>query len=350
MESATSIPSEMKTNVLLTRMSMEVRNAPVPAVPPGGMLIKVRSSAICGSDVIKIRHTRSAENRVIGHEIAGDVVLVDPDGVLPFAAGDRVVVGHVHVPCGHCTYCRKGSPAMCRQFKKTRIQPGGYAEWVAVSGDHMAHTIMKIPESVSYDQATFVDPLACCIRAVNLSATRALDRVMVVGAGIMGVLFIQLLHQLGVEVFVLDISDYRLEKAKGYGADHVFNPARDDFASETLRLTNGEGVDTVMLTVTTQQTLDQSLEYLRDGGAIMIFGGPVDDKPLNLSFYDIFRREIRILGSYSATLADMGESLRWIESGKIDVQSMITGETDLAGILPTIEKMDDKVYKVIVKP
>lgn len=345
-----SLPAEINVNVLTGPLEMEVRKQPLPTIPAGGMLIKVASTGICGSDVIKIRNTRSADARVIGHEIAGDVVALAPDAALPFEIGDRVVVGHVHVPCGHCTYCQHGNPSMCHTFKKTNIDPGGYAEYIAVSPDHAAHTILPIPENVSYDEATFVDPVGCVLHAIDLSAIRPNDRVAVVGVGLMGLLFTSILSQIGVDVFAFDISDARLEKARKYGAKHVYNTASVDPVEDVLRQTNGEGVDVVALTIVLQDTVDRTFAMIRDGGRICTFAGPVGSEPMKMDFYSFFRRELSMVSSYSATMTDMGAAMRWISSGKVPVAEFITGSCDLSGILDAVKGLDEHSYKVMVHP
>ncbi|MBN2556333.1 MAG: alcohol dehydrogenase catalytic domain-containing protein [Anaerolineales bacterium] len=345
-----SIPEVMKVNLLTAPLEMEMREQPVPAIPAGGMLIKVASTGICGSDVIKIRNTRSAEPRVIGHEVAGEVAAIAPGAALPFDIGDRVVVGHVHVPCGHCMYCQHGNPSMCLTFKETHIEPGGYAEYIAVTPDHAAHTILPIPDHVSFDEATFVDPVGCVLHAIDLSAIRPNDRVAVIGVGLMGLLFTTVLSKLSVETFAFDISDARLNQAVKYGADHTFNTAGGDPHNEVMRLTENEGVDVVILTFVMQETINRTFDIIRDGGRICTFAGPVSAEPMSMDFYNFFRRELSMVSSYSATMMDMGAAMRWIASGKVPVADFITGSCDLEGILPAVKAMDEHSYKVMVHP
>jgi L-iditol 2-dehydrogenase len=339
----------MKAAYLSGIMKIDVLETPIPPVPPGGMLVKVVSTGLCGSDLNRIRFTSATEPRVIGHEIAGDVAAVD-ESVTQFKVGDRVAIGHVHVPCMHCVYCRHGSPAMCRQFKETKVVPGGYAEYVAVSPDHIAHTIIKIPEHVSYAAATFVDPLACCIRALDTAGIRPFDRVVIVGAGIMGLLFVQLLRELQAESWVFDISDYRLEMAKAFGANHVFNSKEGNTPDKVLSLTNGEGADIVLVTFITQATLDDAMQYVRDGGKLCVFAPPNKDPEYKLDFFSFFRRELKMFSTYSFFLEHLEMSMLYIATKKIDVESMITGTTNLEGMLSAVAAMDDRQIKLIVSP
>ncbi len=347
---AEKTPKMMKANLLRSQATMEVVELPVPECPPAGMIIRARSVGICGSDVIKVKNTVSTEPRVIGHEIAGEVYQLDPRAAYTFKPGDRVAVGHVHIPCMHCHFCRHGSYAMCRSFKTSHVVPGGYSEYVALSAEHVNHSVLPIPDDVSMDLATFIDPVACCLHALNRIPRQVHDHAVVLGVGFMGVLFVQLLRQLHVHVTAIDISDARLEFARGMGAEHVFNAAHPGVKEQLAALTDGRGPDFVVLTVVNQQTIEQSLDWVRDGGWLSLFAGPVQRELLSLDFYDLFRREISLASSYSASPSEMGEALAWIESGKLKLQELITGSCDLAGIYPAIAAMDERSYKVIVHP
>lgn len=344
------LPDSMRVCMLKGKESMDVVEVPFPELPPGGLILQTKSVGICGSDIIKVLNSTSTESRVIGHEIAGEVIQVDSHAGHPYKIGDRIAVGHVHVPCFHCRYCRRGSFAMCSSFKRSHVKPGGFSEYVALSADHANHTVLPIPDTMDFDQATFIDPIACCLHAMNRLHWQPLDRAVVVGIGVMGLLFVQLLHQLQVEVIAVDISDQRLEKASAVGADHILNPLRQDAGKEITSKTGGDGADFVVLTVTNQTTIDQGMAWIRDGGTISIFAGPVEHSPLNLDFYEFFRRELSLVSSYSASLAEMGQALLWVESGKVQINDMITGYCGLEGILTAIQSMNEQSYKVIVHP
>ncbi len=340
---------KMKAAYLTGRMKLDVREIDIPSVPRGGALVKVHSTGLCGSDLNRIRYTTSTEARVIGHEAAGEVVAVD-EGVTLFKPGDRVAVAHVHIPCGHCSYCRGGAPAMCKQFKESRIIPGGYSQYIALSADHLAHTVIKIPEGVSYAAATFMDPVACCLNAVNKSQVGIFDRVAVVGVGIMGQIFVQMLRELRAETFVMDVSQPRLERASRYGATHVLNSAEGGTVEKILSLTNNEGVDVVLLTFITQQILDEAMAYTRDGGKMVVFAPPIKELELKMNYFDFFRREMQMFSSYSSVIADIETTMQWIASKKVDVEDMITGYCTLDTFQSTVEAIDDRQLKIIVEP
>lgn len=344
------VPNTMRAAVLKAKDTIEVEELPVPDLPPGGMIIRTSSVGICGSDVIKVRNTISDETRVIGHEIAGEVVLTDERAQISYQIGDRVLVGHVHVPCMHCIFCRDGRYAMCSAFKNSQVVPGGFAQYVAVSADHTRHTVLPVPEEVSSDVATFVDPVACCLNAIERASCKLNDRAAVVGVGTMGALFVQLLDRMGVEVFAIDISDFRLQKARHFGAAHTVNSSENDPVEAIQSLTSGIGVDVVFLTIVNQQIADQSFDMLRDGGTLLLFAGPIARGTLELDYYQFFRRDLAMLSSYSASMANMGNALSLIAAGSIPVDELISGTCDLDGILTAILSMDEHTYKVIVKP
>ena len=239
---------------------------------------------------------------------------------------------------------------MCRHFKETRVEPGGYAEYVSVLPDHIAHSVLRIPETVTFPQATFIDPLGCVMRAVTLSRIGPFERAAVVGTGIMGMLFVQLLNQMNVESFILDISDHRLALAKEFGATRVINSGKENSVESLHQATGGQGVDVVFLTFLTQQILDDAMEYIRDGGTLVVFAPPIKELGLKLNYFDFFRREMRMLGSYSSVLEDIEVAMKWIESGKINVDRIITGYSNLENMLDTVARLDDRQLKIIIQP
>lgn len=343
------IPEKMKAAFLVGQMDMEVRTIPVPEMPPGGALLKVHSTGLCGSDINRIRFTTSDDVRVLGHEMTGEIVKIDPN-VTDYKIGDHVAVGHVHIPCMHCDYCRHGSPAMCRQFKQVRVEPGGYAEYVALTHDHLAHSVIAIPEGVTDAAATFIDPLGCCLRAVNKSKVLPFDKVVVVGTGIMGQLFVMLLKKLQVEVIAVDISEYRLEKAKEFGAAHALKADNEKLAEEILKITDGKGVDTVFLTFLNQSILDNAMSYVRDGGNLCVFAPPVKELELKIDYFSFFRRELHMFSSYSSYIDEIVDTFHWITSKKVDVEKLITGTSDLDNLLDTVKNLTDRDFKIIVNP
>src|SRR5438132_8347650 len=188
---------------------------PRPAAGVGELLLQLRGCGLCGSDIAKLADPAARVPAVLGHEVVGDVVEAG-EGVAGFAVGDRVVAAH-HVPCGECHYCRRGSESMCRAFKESHLDPGGFAEFVRVPTTNVAHATFRLPEHVSDEAASFVEPLGCCVRATRRTGARAGDTAVVVGLGSIGCLFVQLLARTGATVVGMDASPGRVEIARGLG-------------------------------------------------------------------------------------------------------------------------------------
>jgi L-iditol 2-dehydrogenase len=216
---------------------------PRPTIGPGELLVKVRGCGLCGSDIAKIVDPATRAPAVFGHEVVGDVADVGV-GVASFAAGQRVVVAH-HVPCGECHYCRRGSESMCREFKRSHLDPGGFAEYVRVPAANVRAATFRVPEHLSDEEATFVEPLACCLRAVERARVQPGDTAMVVGLGSIGCLFAQLLRRAGASVVGIDQDTARLALARGFDVE-VAGPV--DGPALARRVSGGRGADHVIVT------------------------------------------------------------------------------------------------------
>ena len=175
---------------------------PRPSVGAGELLLRVRGCGLCGSDIAKIVPAPARTPAVLGHEVVGDVVETGP-GVAGFGVGDRVVAAH-HVPCGECHYCRRGSESMCRAFKASNLDPGGFAEYVRVPPANVRHATFRIPDHLTDEEASFVEPLACCVRAIDRARVEPGDTVVVIGLGSIGCLFVQLARRAGAAVLGVD--------------------------------------------------------------------------------------------------------------------------------------------------
>src|SRR5438552_272779 len=159
-----------------------------PAIGPGELLLRLRGCGLCGSDIAKVGAAATKVPLVLGHEVVGDVIDVG-GGVAEFALGDRVVAAH-HVPCGACHYCRRGSESMCAAFKTSNLDPGGFAELVRVPAVNVRHATFKVPPHVSDEAASFVEPVACCLRAVERARVEHGDTAVVICLGSIGGLFV----------------------------------------------------------------------------------------------------------------------------------------------------------------
>lgn len=291
-----------------------------PSIKERELLIKVKVCGLCGTDVSKIREKTVATPVVLGHEVAGDIAEIG-DGVEGFEVGERVVFSH-HAPCFTCRYCRHGSYSQCETFKKRHISPGGFAEYVKVLPRGVENSTFKIPDNLSYEQASFTEPVACCLRAIERCNIQRGDTVMIVGAGSVGLLHLQLALLSGASrAVVSDLVDFRLNSALKLGADAVVNPEKDS-VEKIRREVNG--VDLVIVAVGNIRALEQSLNFVSKGGKVMFFAECPHDSVLRLDPNLIYHSEVTLLGSYSSTPIEQRVALELIEKGKIKVKELIT--------------------------
>lgn len=283
---------------------------PVPEPGAGEAVLAVEACGLCGTDVMKL--ATKAASAVLGHELCGRVVRLGP-GVKGLAEGDRVAVAH-HVPCGTCHYCERGSVSMCRQFKATNIEPGGFSEYVKLSALHVRHTALKIPAGFDAAKASQMEPLACCLRNAKRIEARAGDVIGIVGLGAIGQLTARLLaNAFGATVVGLDLDAARAAAVAGKG----FTSA-EEFEAGARSASGGRGLDTLILSAGTPALAKKFMPLVRDGGKLNVFASFHPDPILPLDLNAVYHRELTILSSYSPALEDLGEALDLIVSGKVD--------------------------------
>ena len=334
----------MKAAVYLGPDDVQLGDWPRPSLCPGELLLRVRACGLCGSDILKISGTSPAP-AVFGHEVVGDVVDVGPE-VDGFAVGDRVVAAH-HVPCFTCHYCLRGSTSMCRTFKRTNLDPGGFAELVRVPRVNVAHATFRIPAHVSDAAASFVEPLGCCLRAVRRAGVRAGDTAVVVGLGSIGCLFVQLLRRAGARVVGSDPVRQRAELAARLGAEAFDHPP--DAAARVRELSDGRGADLVMITAGGASVLPWATDLARDGGAAHVFGGGVGTAALSLE--SLYHRELTVTATYSSSPADLAEAHGLVVGEAVVTEPLLTHRVPLGDVMRGVELMRRReALKVLVTP
>ncbi|HEX5815638.1 MAG TPA: alcohol dehydrogenase catalytic domain-containing protein, partial [Methylomirabilota bacterium] len=308
----------MKASVFQGGGRLDAGEWPRPTIGPGELLVRVRGCGLCGSDIAKIVDPATRAPAVFGHEVVGDVAEAG-DGVAGFARGDRVVVAH-HVPCGDCHYCRRGSESMCREFKRSHLDPGGFAEYVRVPAPNVRAATFRVPDHLSDEEASFVEPLACCLRAVERARVEPGDTAVVVGLGSIGCLLVQLLRRAGAAVIGVDQDAGRVAFARGLGVDAT---APAEAAGLVRRLSGGRGADHVVITGGGATVLPWSVESLRDGGAVHYFaGGGGDALPVSLAA--LYHRELTVTATYSSSPATLSRAFWLIAAGKVEVAGLVT--------------------------
>ena len=335
----------MKAVVLREGGRLHVEDWPRPSVGAGELLLRLRGCGLCGSDIAKVA-APPARALVLGHELVGDVVQIGA-GVARFEVGDRVVAAH-HVPCGRCHYCRRGSASMCRAFKTSNLDPGGFAEYVRVPAANVEHATFRIPAHVDDETASFVEPLACCLRAVRRAPIEAGDTVVVIGLGSIGCLFVQLARRASARVVGVDPLPDRAALAQRFGAETAGSP--DSVVEAVAALSERRGADQVIVTGGGADVLPWAAARVRDGGTIHYFAGG-GGATLPLALADLYHRELTLTTTYSSSPVDLAEAFRLIVAGEIAVAPLVSQRVALDGLADALDRMRRReTLKVFVTP
>lgn len=301
---------------------VRLEEIPVPDIGRDEILMRMESSGICGSDVLEW-YRRHKVPLVLGHEVSGQVEKVGRD-VKKYKKGDRIVALH-HVPCDNCHYCKAGHQTVCETLRKTNFMPGGFSEYIKLSPIHIEKGLLPLPDEVSYDDATFVEPLACVIRGQRIAGMGKGRTVLVLGSGISGLLHINVAKVSGARhIIATDVHDYRLKAAKRFGADEAIH-ASGDIPARIREKTGGRLADIVIVCAAAKSVFEQALASVERGGTILIFSAAEEGLKLPLSVNELFwRNEITITSSYAGSPRDCKEALEWIKQKKVNVSGMIT--------------------------
>jgi L-iditol 2-dehydrogenase len=328
---------------------VRLQELPLPQIGAGELLIRTRASGICGSDLMEWYRIKKAP-LVLGHEITGEVVEIGA-GVENFRIGDRVFSSH-HVPCGECRYCVAGHQSVCELLRTTHFDPGGFAEYIRVPRINVELGTLRIPDSMTFDEGSFIEPMACVVRAQRFAGIGSGQTVLVIGSGISGLLHIQLARTRGAaRIIATDISEYRLNAAKQFGADIVIHGA-EDVPARLREANEGRLADRVIVCTGAMPGIQQAIKSL-DRGATLLFFAPTTagiDVPIPL--FDFWRDEIKVVTSYAGSGADLQESLRLISERKVRVGEMVTHRLPLAqtGLGFELTASGQDSIKVIIDP
>lgn len=320
----------MRVAMYYSNKDIRIEDVPIPKIGPGEMLVKVEACGICGSDVMEW-YRRNKVPLVLGHEIAGEIVEVG-EGVTKYKKGDRISASH-HVPCYTCHYCQKGHETVCDTLRRTNFDPGGFAEYLRLPAINVERGVYLLPDEMSFEEATFIEPVACVLRGQRLAGMQPGNTVLVLGSGISGILHIQVAQALGAgRVIATDINEYRLHLAKGFGADAVI-PATEDIPKAVREINNGQLADLVIVCTSAKSAFLQAFQSVDRGGCVLLFAPTEEGVTIPISVNEIFwRNEITITSSYAGNYADHMKALELIRARKIKVIPMITHRLGLAEI------------------
>ncbi len=274
-----------------------------------GAIVKVLGCGLCGSDIVKFVHKISKDGTVLGHEIVARIVEINSK--TNFKIGDEIVTSH-HIPCGECVYCKNGNVSMCEHFKSTNIVPGGFSEYVYLSEEHLKNVAHVKPENLTDIEASFYEPLGCCVRAIKRANLRGNATVLVVGLGSIGLMMAQALKAFGMDVMGCDLIPDRVNRLRNLGIA----------ACNVKEMDPNFKADGVFMTSGADKAINTALKYVRNGGKILVFSST----PNNWGYAnnEIYYRELTVLGSYSPAPVDLEDSLNLLRSHQVKVAGLST--------------------------
>jgi L-iditol 2-dehydrogenase len=339
----------MRVAVYYNNKDVRVQEIPIPEIAEDEILLKVMASGICGSDVAEWYRVPKAP-KVLGHEATG---IVEKAGrkVEGFSVGARVFVSH-HVPCNKCRYCRSGHHTACETLHTTNYYPGGFSEYIRVPGINVESGTYKLPPEITFEEGTFIEPLACVIRGQRIAKIGKRDTLLIFGAGVSGLLHVKLAKLRMVErIVVVDINADRLAMARKFGADHTIE-ARENVPEKLKEINKDRLADQVIVCSGAIQPALTGLECLDKGGTILFFAVPPPSVKIPIPITQFWRNEIAIKTSYGAAPRDLEESLSILARKEIEVKDMITHRLSMdqtpEGFKLVAEA--DKSLKVIIEP
>ena len=299
-----------------------------PKIGPGELLMRVEASGICGTDVMEWYRVKRAP-LVLGHEIAGVITEVGK-GVERYRVGDRITASH-HVPCNTCHYCLSGHHTVCETLRRTNFDPGGFAEYTRLPAINVDRGVYRLPDEVSFEGATFTEPLACVLRGQRIAQIQSGNSVLIIGSGISGLLHVQLACAQGAgRVVATDINEYRLEAARRFGADATIH-AQEDVPVRLRQVNDDLLADRVIVCTSATSAFTQALQSVERGGTVLIFAPTGQGVTVPISVNDLFwRNEVTLTSSYAGSPADHVMALELIRARRVRVREMITHRLGLA--------------------
>jgi L-iditol 2-dehydrogenase len=348
----------MKAQVFRGVNQLSYEDVPLPQVESDEVLVQVKVVGLCQSDIKKILYPLYEPPRIFGHETAGVVAAVGK-AVKGWIVGQRVIVLH-HIPCMHCDYCLNENFSMCEVYRNITTTAGftpsggGFAEYVKIPG-HIVRNggLMGIPDDITFEQASFVEPTNCCMKAVKKAQIQPGQTVLVTGAGPIGLMFMMLVNYLGARAIATDLLPSRIEKALQVGAMAAFDARDSDLAQKIQDLTNGMGVDVSLLAVPSDKAFFQALDCTRKGGKILFFAEFPDELEIPINPNVIYRREIDLLGSYSSSYRLQKLSADIVFSKRIDVDALVSDRyplSELSHAVAQAVKPGPDTYKILIYP
>lgn len=295
-----------------------------PTLGPGDILVKMQACGICGSDLEKVFGKYGQPSTRLGHEPSGIISEIGSN-VTDFKKGDRVFVHH-HVPCYSCHYCLHGNETMCKKYYETNLSPCGLAEEFIAPEWNVNHGgVLKLPDSMSFEEAAMIEPLACCIRAWNKFSYKEGDSAAIFGLGSTGMMHVMLssANKFG-KIFCIDLNDFRLEFSKKFNITDTIKANDPQLNKKILEQTENRGVDVAIVATGSLEAVSNAIDAVRKGGTVVLFGVPSKGATMNIDMSVVYSKEITLVTTYAASDKDTKSALKLIESSSLDVKQLIT--------------------------
>lgn len=348
----------MKAQVFRGVNQLSYEEVPVPTLEADEVLVQVRVVGLCQSDIKKIRYPLYEPPRIFGHETAGTIAAIGSQ-VQGWQVGQRVAVMH-HIPCMRCAYCLNDNFSMCDVYKNISTSAGfnpsggGFAEYVKVPAHIVKNGgLIPIPDHISFEEASFVEPTNCCLKAVKKAQIAPGQTVLVTGAGPIGLMFMMLVKFFGAKAIATDLLPSRIEKALEIGAQAAFDARDPDLPAKVQALTGGMGVDVTLLAVPSDKAFFQALDCTRKGGKILFFAEFPDELTIPINPNILYRREIDLMGSYSSSYRLQSLSADIVFNRRIDVKALISDRYPLQNLPQAVDQAiapTAETYKILIYP
>ena len=339
----------MKVAMYYNNNDVRIEEMPIPTINENELLVKVKASGICGSDVMEWYRIKKAP-KVLGHEIAGDIVEVGKK-VKKYKVGDRVFVSH-HVPCDSCHFCLDDKQTLCHTLHTTNFYPGGFAEYLRVPEINIKNGVFVLPKEMSYDEGVFIEPLACVVRGLRTACMKKGLNVLVIGSGISGLIQIKLARAWGANrIIATDIDEYRLKSAKKFGADFVIN-AKENVTEQVKKYNDGKLADLVIISTGASSAIKQGLQSVETGGTILFFAPAEPGVEIPFPLFDLWNKQVKMVSTYAGGPKDITEAINLIKTKKVVVTDMITHKLPLSETakgFKLVAQAKDSI-KVIIEP
>lgn len=336
----------MKVAVYYSNDDVRIENRPKPRISDGDILVKMKASGICGTDVMQWYRIQKAPC-VLGHEMSGEIEVAGKK-VKGFQKGDRVFVSH-HVPCFECSYCIQSKYTACETLHAGNYVPGGFSEFIRVPEDNVKHGTFLLPDKMSFEEATMIEPLGCVIAGQRELRLKRGQTVLIIGSGVSGILHLQFAKTKGVKVIASDINDYRLRKAIEFGADCVIHA--DIYSADDMKSINDDRLaDAVIVCAAAEKAVEDALSSVDRKGKVLFFAVPRTH--IMLPSLRFWRDEMTVTFSYGAAPCDIQEAIKLIKRKKVDVREMITHRIPFSDIQRGFRLASEarESLKVIVVP